>query len=599
MNPVTELLKAMVKPDYTACSYAFMQNGKIVCSDAIGVIDKINNQPISTDCTFNVCSISKIYCTIAIMQLVDEGLIQLEDKVIQYVPEFKMKDKRYKDITIRMCLDHSSGLPGTQWKHFSVHTKEKFDYYQEVLNYLSTSTLKADPGTYSTYCNDGFTLAEIVVAHVRNMPYEDVIKKHITSKIHAESTNPTYSINEKYPLVSEGKKPKEYFPIQGAGGITTSMEDLCKFGQLFLEPNDVISEASKELMAKSWGSTFLDTDLGAIDFGLGWDLVKHHDPDYDFGNGVLAKGGNSMFFSSRLIIVPKYNAVLALSETHDCGLDVPTTLMRLFATYLETQNIHVTPFESSPKNYSGLYAHAFGLEKITTIGFSMVVQEKTEKGFTPTDLFNYKNGKWTNEKGNQIFFEEKNNEIYLLKTTRHRTVPFAQKAHDATLSPAWKARLNKKYIVCDTSYYDIVVNQMLCSVEFNTTQNTLALRVHDNKTNPVISEFPIEIVDDMHAQGYLTTPCNGSRDRIEPYFEKNKLHVASYTYICEDDLQEYEHQSFKQQNQIFKISTKLNDLPNIQEKHRILVLDSNGDLYYDSIDVEEYKPLEKGFIILI
>lgn len=46
-NQVTQLLKAMVKPDYTACSYAFMQDGKIVCADAIGVIDKINNQPIT------------------------------------------------------------------------------------------------------------------------------------------------------------------------------------------------------------------------------------------------------------------------------------------------------------------------------------------------------------------------------------------------------------------------------------------------------------------------------------------------------------------------------------------------------------------------
>ena len=94
---------------------------------------------ITTDCTFNVCSISKIYCTVCVMQLVDEGLIQLEDKVFDILPEFKMKDKRYKDITVRMCLDHSSGLPGTQWKHFSVSTTSKFDYYSEVLNYLQTA----------------------------------------------------------------------------------------------------------------------------------------------------------------------------------------------------------------------------------------------------------------------------------------------------------------------------------------------------------------------------------------------------------------------------------------------------------------------------
>lgn len=80
-NQVTQLLKAMVKPDYTACSYAFMQDGKIVCADAIGVIDKINNQSITTDCTFNVCSISKIYCTVCVMQLVDEDCFNLKIKL--------------------------------------------------------------------------------------------------------------------------------------------------------------------------------------------------------------------------------------------------------------------------------------------------------------------------------------------------------------------------------------------------------------------------------------------------------------------------------------------------------------------------------------
>lgn len=585
-NQVTQLLKAMVKPDYTACSYAFMQNGKIVCADAIGVIDKIKNQPITTDCTFNVCSISKIYCTVCVMQLVDEGLIQLEDKVADILPEFTMKDARYKDITVRMCLDHSSGLPGTQWKHFSVSTTSKFDYYSEVLNYLSNSTLKADSGTYSTYCNDGFTLAEMVVSKVRNMPYEDVLKKYITEKIGANSTNTTYTINSDYPLVSEGKKPKEYFLIQGAGGITTSMIDLCKFGQIFLEPNSIISEKSKALMAKSWGTTFLESDLGAIDFGLGWDLVRHHDPDYDFGDGVLAKGGNSMFFSSRLIIVPKYNAALAFSETHDCGLDVPTTLMRLFNTYLEPNTY---------PDYSGIYAHAFGLQKITTIKSSMVVQDKTEKGWIMSDLLNYADGKWTNEKGSQIFFEGD----YLLKTTRNRTVAFAQKAKKQELNSVWKSRLNKKYIVCDTTYYDIVTNQMLCSVEFNMTEDTLSLIVHGNKSEPVVSEFPIEVIDDTHAQSYLNTPCNGSRDRIEPYFEDGKLYCASYTYICEDDIEPYNSQLFEKENKVYKINNTLEVLPTICENHRILVLDSNGDLYYDSMDVEEYKPIEAGFIILV
>ena len=220
---------------------------------------------------------------------------------------------------------------------------------------------------------------------------------------------------------------------------------------------------------------------------------------------------------------------------------------------------------------------------------------KTEKGWLMSDLLNYADGKWTNEKGNQIFFEGD----YLLKTTRNRTVAFAQKAKKQELNSVWKSRLNKKYIVRDTTYYDIVTNQMLCSVEFNRTEDTLSLIVHGNKSEPVVSEFPIKVIDDTHAQSYLNTPCNGSRDRIEPYFEDGKLYCASYTYICEDDIEPYNYQLFEKENKVYKINNTLEVLPTICENHRILVLDSNGDLYYDSMDVEEYKPIESGFIILV
>ena len=586
MNSYTTLLKSLVKPDFTACSYSLMVDGKIVASDAIGLIDKINNQPITTNCTFNVCSISKIYCTVLMMQLVDEGRIHLDDPVIKYLPEFKMKDERYKDITIHMCLDHTSGLPGTQWKHFSVNTTNHFDYYQEVLNYLANSTLKANPGTYSTYCNDGFTLAEMIIVNVRQKPYEVVLKEYITDKIQAFSTNSSYSINNQYPLVSEGKKPKEYFPIQGAGGLTTNMEDLCRFGQIFLEPNDILSEESKKLMAKSWGKTFLEQDKGAIDFGLGWDLVTNHDIEFDFGEGVLSKGGNSMFFSSRLIIIPKYNAVLALSETHDCGLDVPSTLMRLFKTYLDQKEY---------PDYSGIYIYAFGMMKITSVKEYLIVQEKTNKGWTCTDVYHFNDGIWVDDKQDAIQFEEKENNIYLIRTIKGRTLPFAMKAHKENISSAWKERLNKKYIVCNTTEYDLTINQMMCSVEFKETESILSILLHSNIEDGFsngINEFPIETIDDTHAQSHMNTPCNGSRDRVEPYFENGKLFLNTYSYICEDDLDAYENQS----KGIYKIKHEIKELPKAK---RVMILNTDGNLIFDTMEIKDYVPVQNGYIILV
>lgn len=123
-----------------------------------------------------------------------------------------------------------------------------------------------------------------------------------------------------------------------------------------------------------------------------------------------------------------------------------------------------------------------------------------------SDLLNYADGKWTNEK------EIKSSLRGLsFKDNKKSYGCVCTKSQKQELNSLWKSRLNKKYIVCDTTYYDIVTNQMLCSVEFNRTEDTMSLIVHGNKSEPVVSEFPIEVVDDTHAQSYLHTPCNGSR----------------------------------------------------------------------------------------
>ena len=56
-----------------------------------------------------VGSVSKVYSTAAVMQLVDEGKVELDAPVTEYIPEFRMADPRYKDITVRMLMDHTSG----------------------------------------------------------------------------------------------------------------------------------------------------------------------------------------------------------------------------------------------------------------------------------------------------------------------------------------------------------------------------------------------------------------------------------------------------------------------------------------------------------
>ena len=179
MDNIKAFVKNSINKDYTALSYAISIHNDLVVSDAIGVIDKKNNEVITEDCTFNVASISKIYVTVAIMQLVEQGKIKLDDYVADLLPRFYMPDERYKKITVEMCLNHTSGLPGTEWKHFSTKEIDGVDYYDEVYHYFSVNKLKADPGEYAVYCNDGFTVAELIVSEVSGLAYEEYVPVYL------------------------------------------------------------------------------------------------------------------------------------------------------------------------------------------------------------------------------------------------------------------------------------------------------------------------------------------------------------------------------------------------------------------------------------
>lgn len=613
----TNLLKSVLKPGYTAVSYAIRINDEIVAADSVGVIDQIDNKPVTNDCTYNVCSISKMFCAMAVMQLVEQGKIELEQKVYTILPEFWMPDERYKDITVRMCLDHSSGLPGTQWKHFSLTKLDGVDYYKEVLHYFAKSRLKDDPGAYSVYCNDGFTLAEMVIAKVSGMPYEDYIMNYISEPIGAHSTRLSPRINKDYPLVSEMKKPRELLLVQGAGGITTNMIDLTKFGQLFLEENKIISETSKEIMRKNWGTTFLQLDTSSPKYGLGWDIVDFKDKDYDLGENVQIKGGNSLIFSSRLIVIPKYNAVLTIAETHDCGLNIHDVILRMFDIVMKERGINISTFdhanEEEASMYSGIYANPTGAIKTVVTGSTMVLQEQNAKGqWASYDILNYKENKWWNAKNEAYFFEENAGDIYMLYKMKNETMAWGMKVKDhAPLSETWQKRIGKTYVVTSASPYDIAIGNMLTAFTLKKMEDVEGVMIVEGSfrskdgflSGPM--RFPFIAKDDVCGMGFLRTPGNGSRDMIYPWFEekdgKEVVEVNSYAYMCIDDVEVYKEPLFptNEVNNVFKIVEELKEVPNIEAGHRIMIMNDTYDLVWDSINNEEYTPINKGWIIFV
>jgi len=110
----------------SSATVAIMVDGKIVYAEGFGLRDRANNLKVETDTQFNIGSVSKIFTAASVLILEQEGKLSLDKPVTAYIPDFTMNDERYKDITVRMLLNHTSGLPGTNDKDgFTAAKKQK------------------------------------------------------------------------------------------------------------------------------------------------------------------------------------------------------------------------------------------------------------------------------------------------------------------------------------------------------------------------------------------------------------------------------------------------------------------------------------------
>ena len=306
----------------TSIQYALIEGARITDSNQVGVYSKTEATPLSAQNLYGIGSISKTYTAAAVMKLVEQKKISLDDPVTKYIPEFTMADPRYKDITIRMLLNHSSGLWGSSLKDALLFADDGNYATKDLLNRLKTQTLKADPGAYSVYCNDGFTLAELVIERVTGKTYTQYIHSALLGPMKLGSTFApgdtfddarlanTYYLDNLTPL------PRDVLGTMGTGGLYSTAEDLARFGSLFYGNygSSVINSASRDAMAApeylnsvAWPQ---DEDQ-SISYGLGWDNTELF-PFERAGIQALSKGGDTLQYHASLVVLPQHNMAVAV-----------------------------------------------------------------------------------------------------------------------------------------------------------------------------------------------------------------------------------------------------------------------------------------------
>lgn len=275
-----------------------------VCEYPNGFLEAESAMESSEQRIYGIGSVSKMYATVAVMQLAEEGKVELDGLVMDYIPDFRMADERYKNITVRMLMDHTSGIMGSTHTNGMLYLDNNTASHDELLDNLAKQRLKADPGEYACYCNDGFCLLEIIVEEVTDMSFTDYIEKNIVANTGGTSTGTAENLfgNESLvlPVTEDNKEYEQFYCMEyGGGGMFSTSSDVANFGAAFFKgDNSLLSETSKEMMATRW-----TTDEFKDDNGLGWDFTEL--PGYeDAGVKVMGKGGDVIYEHAMLLVAP-------------------------------------------------------------------------------------------------------------------------------------------------------------------------------------------------------------------------------------------------------------------------------------------------------
>ncbi len=239
LQSVVQFLDEKTKRGEFSGTVLIAKDGKAILKRAYGMASKECKVINRIDTKFNLGSINKIFTTIAIGQLYEQGKISLNDPIIKFLPNYPNKTAAQK-VTIRHLLDMTSGIGDFFGEKFENTPKDKLRTIDDFLPMFANDSLKFEPGSQRQYSNGGYIVLGAIIEKVSGESYYDYVREHIfkpTGMLNTES----YEADIPVPNLAEGytreetDKPwrKNIYtrPSRGssAGGGYSTAEDLLMF----------------------------------------------------------------------------------------------------------------------------------------------------------------------------------------------------------------------------------------------------------------------------------------------------------------------------------------------------------------------------------
>jgi CubicO group peptidase (beta-lactamase class C family) len=287
---------------------------ELIWSKGFGYADLENRVPATPQTIYSICSISKLFTSIGVMQLRDEGKLDLDDPVSEHIPWLRIK-QLYPEgppATIQGLLTHSAGLPRETGQPYWSAPDFDFPTRDKILEEIGDQEMLYPSYSTFQYSNLGMTRAgELIIQHT-DQSYEDYVTTHIMEPLKLANTRPELpeamwgnELATGYSAIRRtGDREKvPFFQARGiapAAGYSSTVEDLAKFASWqfrLLESNEE-EILNPNTLLEMYRVHWLEPDW-SVAWGLGFTVWKGEDKRF------VGHGGSCPGYRTHLLIQPE------------------------------------------------------------------------------------------------------------------------------------------------------------------------------------------------------------------------------------------------------------------------------------------------------
>lgn len=299
-------LSQMLPENEPGASVIITQGKEIIFEKYYGLANLESGQRLNSGHVLGIASMSKQFTGMAVLFLVQEGKLNLDDDITRYFPELPLAGRKIK---VKQLLSHTSGLPELTKNDEFMNDIHQAHTIQQIIDMAFKGEFRGEPGEKYIYCNTGYTITAALIEKLGNMGYAAFLKKHIFKPLKMDDTyacdytNDAVNAAQRYLPDSAGYRKARvmhFSNLIGGGSVISNSKDMSKWCRALISGKKLPKN-----YRTIWDPVILNSGA-STDYGLGMGLGDLDGKKFYYHPG-MGDGMNSVN-----LIFPDYDLTITV-----------------------------------------------------------------------------------------------------------------------------------------------------------------------------------------------------------------------------------------------------------------------------------------------